>query len=196
MLFLTAHDDAMTKMANLLDESIDIYIERLRGRGAALPERARRKIPSGYMKPASWFKICAILDALPHHDYVWWLDADSLVVGKGGPYTLVSGDSTLYIASDGNGINCGIMAWRNCDEARESLWRIYDSYERFCGHPWWEQAPLMEFVGGLNVSHIPKPIFNAGPDDVTNESFIFHVAGKGPDEKLRLLTDKLAEIKT
>lgn len=196
MLFLTAHDSAMVAMGDLLDESLDLYAYRMSAMRIKPPERQRRLIPPGYPKPASWFKVRAILDALPHHDYVWWIDADALITGNVGPYAIVNGKQTLYISSDANGVNCGVMAWRNCHESREALWRIYENYERFCGHPWWEQVALREFVDQLTVCHLEKRITNSGPDDTSADSFIYHVPGKGPDEKIRLLTDKLAETKT
>lgn len=132
----------------------------------------------------SWAKVPLLLRLLPHYDYVQWIDADAMLIGEQDLVDVLR-PATLNISRDLNGINCGVMAWRNCPEAMNALRYIQDAYPRFADHPWFEQAVLMEFVDELEVSYQPKHLYNAYADDCCGNTLIRHWPGE-PNEK-RLL---------
>ncbi len=147
-------------------------------------------IPEDYERQPGWFKIGLTLKLLPDFDYVLTLDPDTLIVGK-SDFSQIIKPATLNIAKDANGINCGVMAWRNCPAAFDALNRLEALYPEFEGHIWNEQAALMTFVHELDVFYQPKSIWNAYPHfqpDVTDETMVVHWPG-GPQgqERARLM---------
>ncbi len=139
------------------------------------------RIPAFYPKIAGWFKIDAIRRALRSTDYVLWIDADALIVGTDDFRDLIH-PYTLNIAKDAHGINCGVMAWKNCLESFEALDRIEALHPKFAEHPWMEQAALHTFVDQLDVFYQPKHIWNAylggvGEADESADTMILHCLG-------------------
>jgi hypothetical protein len=179
LLLLTAFNEAFADIGELAIGSINAYRDRCRGINT-LPVTICGR---GQGHP-SWAKIGCIRANLPHYDYVQWIDADALILGQQDLRDLLK-PATLNIAKDGNGINCGVMAWRNCPEAFAALDRMEKAYERFKDHPWFEQAALMEFVDELDVHYQEKRIYNAYQHDFCAETLIRHWPGEPNDVRLR-----------
>lgn len=178
LLLLTAFNEAFEEIGGLAARSMRSYRERVPW--LWVTEMTLRT--NG--RPPSWGKLEHIRHFLPHYDYVQWLDADALILGQQDLRDLLK-PATLNIAKDANGINCGVMAWRNCPEAFAALDRMEKAYERFKDHPWFEQAALMEFVDELDVHYQEKRVYNAYQHDFCAETLIRHWPGEPNDVRLR-----------
>ncbi len=185
LLIATASNNAVRDWRDLCAESMERYCESHQD-----VQCASLSIPEDYERAPGWFKIGVIVEFLPKFDYVLTLDPDTLIVGN-RDFAEIIQPSTLNIAKDGNGINCGVMAWRNCSAAFDALNRLEALYPEFKGHIWNEQAALMTFVDELDVFYQPKSIWNAYPHfqpDVTDETMIVHWPGGPPgQERARLM---------
>lgn len=149
-----------------------------------------RPMPPTDGAPSSWGKIPLIHEHLKHDEFVLWIDSDALIVGEMDFRSLIQ-PTTLNISKDVNGINCGVMAWMNCQEAFDSLLRIQSMREQFKEHIWFEQAALMTFVDEINVTYLEKSVFNAYPEeasidfsDVSEQTQIIHWPGMSEDDRI------------
>lgn len=129
----------------LLDLALPGFARYAKRHGYTLVTRS----PSLLLRPASWYKIPALLDALDHFDEALWLDCDIAIV-----------DDTLDLAaeapagawqalvrhhtSDGEVPNGGV--WYVRQPARPALEAVWRSHE-YLVHPWWEQAALLGLLG-------------------------------------------------
>lgn len=181
MLFLTAYNTAFQVLGELCERSIRHHISKT-GKHHLVSER----IPSDYDRPASWYKVGAILRHLPDHDYVFWIDADALLVGDFDLRSWLS-PVPLNIAYDENGPNNGVAAWKNCKQSAAVLKLIDKLYPIYKEHPWFEQAVLHDIIDFLDHSVQPKEIFNAYPADMTKDSQIIHLPGMSIEERLPIM---------
>ena len=186
MLILTAHNSSHAEIGSLCVQSIARYCR-------AHPEARfiAHLIPDNYPRKASWYKIELIKRHLPDHDYVLWIDADALIVGSDDLASILK-PATLNISSDNNGINHGVVAWKNCEESFRAFDRIESLYPQFTEHIWFEQAALMTFVDELNVFYQPKEVFNAYQHDLCAKTQILHFPGMKTEERLPLMKGALA----
>ena len=158
-----------------------------------------------FPKPASWFKISALLlemESLCTH--IMWIDADTLILNQSFKIeTLLKEDKQLYISKDINGINCGVMIFKNTDFIKKLLHKIDSMCDKYLNHIWWEQAALMELLeqNYMSISdyleYVPQQIMNAYDrkllhtfEDgyVSNDTFILHLPSI--NNKQRILTLK------
>jgi len=160
-------------------------------------------------RPTSWYKIKIIekeFDA--GTDCVLYVDADTLLVNQQFDYeTLISTNHDIYFSMDSNGINCGVMIWRNTPLTREILKLWWDLPEHI-RHPntregCWEQSDFQHlFYSNLfdiqSVTGIVRQnILNAYKyetvsaywplGEVNAESFIFHCPGIPLAQKISLM---------
>jgi hypothetical protein len=93
----------------------------------------------------SWYKVQFILNEFNKgHEWVMWVDADTLLVNKNFDINqLIDKNSEVIISRDINGLNCGVMLWKKTTRTQEILKAIWDSLE-FLNHPWWEQAAFIK----------------------------------------------------
>jgi hypothetical protein len=185
MIICTAYNDAMKQVAVRCLDSIRWYCHRNPGTLFTVD-----RIPDDYPRNPSWYKLEVLEHHLQHHDLVLWVDADTLMFGD-NIQGILDHSATLNISQDLNGINCGVMAWRKCDEAFKAIARLHELYPDFKDHIWWEQAALMTFVDTLNVNYVPKQLFNAYPGEETLETRVLHFPGMNNAERYTLMT-KLA----
>lgn len=178
---------AFAEMAEMCEQSIRRYAEPFSN---IKPRRVLLNDPDG---KHSWDKLPHIRRALKHHDYVLWVDADALVIGD-QDITPMLGAETIFISGDHNGINCGVMAWRKCSQAFDTLIRMKAARDRLIEHIWFEQAALMELINGISVRKLPKPFFNAYPNDVNESSLILHWPGMSPEERLPLMRERFNDL--
>lgn len=188
MLILTAYNKEFAEIGDLCVRSIARYC-------ATRPwmRFQSRIIPDDYPRQPSWFKVGLIRDELPYTDYILWIDADALIIGEADFRQLIK-EATLNITKDQNGINNGVAAWRNCPEAYTVLNRIEGMYSTFKDHPWFEQAPLMEFVDELDVHYHDKEVLNAYQSDVSTRSQILHLPGTPNNERLKIMRKTLKKL--
>jgi hypothetical protein len=184
MLFLTCTNRAMMECAFYNIRSVERYLTKYPKYHFAV-----EAIPEGYDRPASWFKVQALLKHLPDHDFVFLLDADSLIIGKEDLGAILK-DSTLNIARDVHGINHGIAAWKNCPEAFWALETMHRGYEGKENHPWFEQSVLMEIEDQMNIHYQTKEVFNAYHGlDVSAKTQIVHLPGILNHDRLPIMAE-------
>jgi hypothetical protein len=152
-------------------------------------------ISESYPRHPSWFKVRALIEHLRNHEFVCWMDADAMMVKEIDWKFYTGGDSTCYITRDRNGLNCGVMIWRNCPKAFEALWEIYDSYEKFSQHPWYEQGALHTMAERIDIGPLPKTIFNSYPSDRSTDSCILHWPATKHDERLEAMKTELNKLR-
>lgn len=188
MLILTAFNRQMMECGVLCVRSIERYLTKH-------PQFhfAFEAIPEEYARPASWFKVPAILKHLPAHDFVLWVDADCILSGDGNLRDML-GDSTLNIARDHHGPNNGVAAWKNCPEAFYVLETVNRSYDKWIDAPWYEQHQIMEMEGQIQVTYQPKHIFNAYPEDTNSETIIRHWPGMLPSDRWPLMFEAYRKL--
>jgi galactosyl transferase GMA12/MNN10 family len=97
-------------------------------------------------RPIPWTKVLIVLELLddPEVEYVFWTDADSLIMNsdiklKG----FIDKRYDLVIATDNDHLNSGQFLIRNCDWSKDFLQRIY-AKEEFITNGWWEQASMID----------------------------------------------------
>lgn len=177
---LTGYNEAFVEIGDICANSLRRY-----GSNHGLPVSVE-SIPIDFPRPASWAKCDLILKHLSASDFVLWIDADAMIVGGLDIRGLLV-NSVLNIAKDANGINCGVMAWKNCMEAQRALMRMRDDPE---DHHWFEQNALMKFVDELEVHYQEKEVWNAYPEDRTERSLILHWPGRSIEERLPLMREE------
>jgi len=149
-------------------------------------------IPGDFQYPPSFFKLNVILSALSDSEQVLWIDADAMIVGK-KPMSELLANTTLNIARDENGPNCGVMAWTQTSESFQALERLLALRDEFKDHIWWEQAALMTFIDDLAVHWQEKRIFNAYQEDQCGETQILHIPGLHIHERTQILEEALTK---
>lgn len=173
---LTAFNKAFRHIGGICAHSIKTYAAA-QGLKAAI-----ETIPDDYPRPASWAKVGLIRKHLKEVDYVLWIDADALVIGNGSFQTIIE-PVTLNIAKDDNGINCGVMCWKNTPEAARTLDAIEALYDHYRDDPWFEQRALMALIEAGKpipegeIYYQPKHLFNAYPGEQTADTLILHFPG-------------------
>jgi glycosyl transferase family (putative galactosyltransferase) len=105
--------------------------------------------PRMLLRPASWYKVPALLRALDVYEEALWLDADVVIVDgsrdladevpEGAWQALVR-----HHTPDGEVPNGGV--WLVRPAMRETLEAIW-ARDRYLNHGWWEQAALLDLLG-------------------------------------------------
>lgn len=83
-------------------------------------------------RPASWSKLLAVLHHLPNYDWVFWIDADTVITNATIPmeWFIPAGERLDFIATlDSTGINAGVWLVRSSAWATSFLQRWWDSKE-------------------------------------------------------------------
>jgi hypothetical protein len=118
----------------------------------------------------SWSKVLFIRAELPRSEWVFWTDADALVMDSSVPLTRFIQDTTDVVLSGDpyNGmINAGHLFVRNTAWSDAFLERVYARVE-YLNHPWWENAALIALYREdpevrRHVVIVPNKLFNAYP---------------------------------
>lgn len=187
MTILTAYTDGQRELVEIQRKAAlkcGIAPERI----IAVP------IPHSYPKPPSWFRVRALLDHLPNHERILWLDTDAMLLKNPSSLLEEKGEHTLYVAQDHNGINNGVACWSNTPKAREALWRIYDSYDRFAQHPWFEQGALQTQAEEIDIGWMQKHIFNANEKEVTADTVVLHLPNRPHDVRVTIMQQYLRKL--
>jgi len=129
----------VTAYTSNIQELSDISYDSLVQYGTKHRIPVNRELLVNLERPASWYKIKCILDAFKHSEYVMWIDSDTIIVNYNFDITEILNSSEIYVSRDINGINCGVMIWKNTTNSIEILNKIWSMTE-FLNHHWWEQA--------------------------------------------------------
>jgi hypothetical protein len=136
-------------------------------------------------RPSAWSKIRFLEQELPACEWVFWTDADSLVMNRSVPLTWFLDDAyDLILSYDRfNGINTGNFFVRNTPWSQAFLKRVWQQ-EQFLHHPYWENAAVMALYAEdlecrRHISVVPNHLFNGYITDnsFVPGSFLVHFAG-------------------
>lgn len=108
-------------------------------------------------RPAAWSKILALLNHLKDYEWLYWSDADSLIMNMSIKLeSLIDNNFNMIISREvGSGnLNTGSFLIKNCVWSEKLLQRIYKQSD-FINHMWWEQAAL-KFVFAQDPSLLAK----------------------------------------
>jgi hypothetical protein len=136
-------------------------------------------------RPPAWSKVLFLLQELPHCDWLFWTDADSLVMNSAVPLTWFLDDAyDLVLSRDRyNGLNTGNFFVRNTAWARAFLERVYRQ-EQLVHHPLWENAAVLALYDQdpecrRHIAVVPNKLFNGYLTDGSYSpgDFLVHFAG-------------------
>lgn len=143
-------------------------------------------------RPISWSKIPLINRTLPKYDFVFWSDADAMVVNYDVRLEQMFGDfldtdKHMVVTRDVAGnINLGNFLIRNCPWSFELLRKVWEETQ-FLNNDWWENAAFIHLFGsdvGIREHTAVVPhdryTFNSYPhypNDYRKGDFIVHFAG-------------------
>lgn len=98
-------------------------------------------------RPIPWSKVLIILeifDKYPDCKWVFWTDADSLIMNSDVRLEdHIDQTYDMIAATDSGHLNSGQMLIRNCKWSKDFLSRIY-AKEEFINNGWWEQSAMMD----------------------------------------------------
>jgi hypothetical protein len=194
LLIVTGYNEAYRPAGELCVASMKRYCDRYPG-----IRYARWAMPDDYGCHPSWYKLRVLRHVLPHHDYVLWVDADAMIVGDADLREVIQ-PATINIAKDDNGINHGVVAYKNCLQSFDAILRMELMHDEFKDHQWFEQAALMTFIDELDVHYQPKLIWNAYPrevsgfGDVCPQTLIVHWPGMSIEERVPWMSDRLKTL--
>jgi galactosyl transferase GMA12/MNN10 family len=132
-------------------------------------------------RPPAWSKILILADLCVSRsvDWVFWTDADSVIVRPDWKMETLADDSAdLVVARDANGINTGVFLMRM---GGMTLNFLLDSYAltQYTYHRWWDQAAIRHTLDTgwpFRVKFADKKLINAYPDDFcAGHSAVIHV---------------------
>jgi hypothetical protein len=137
-------------------------------------------------RPASWSKLDFVREALRESDWVFWTDADSLVMNAAVPLAGFLDDTVdaVLSADPFSGLNAGAFLIRRTPWAFAFLDRIAAQTDRL-RHPWWETAAVLDLYRSeadvrRHAAVVPNKLFNGYPYEGGNYAagdFIVHFPG-------------------
>lgn len=133
------------------------------------------QIPDDYIRAASWAKVQYLITNLEEqaYNYILWIDADAII--NNSSYDILSildPSKYLYISTDFNGINAGVVLFKNNSYTLNLLYQIWNMTE-YLNHPWWEQAALGDLIEQnwrniqQYIKYIPNKEFNGYPSEIS-----------------------------
>ena len=150
-------------------------------------------------RPAAWSKILAILQVLPHYDWVLWNDSDTLVWDSGlGLKRFIADldEQVLVVQDDPVGINTGVFLVKNSPHIFSLLAKAYDQTQ-FDQHFLWEQIAIQKLLDDARttVPHVRLPIGSHAPQMQSIYNFesppwgggFLHLAGIRSDERIEIV---------
>lgn len=120
-------------------------------------------------RPPSWSKVTFIREELARAEWVFWTDADALVMNASVTVERFVQDSVDVVFSGDpyHGINCGHLLVRSTDWSASFLERVHARTE-FLHHPFWENAAVIALYKEdaevrCRTAVVPNKLFNGYP---------------------------------
>lgn len=158
-------------------------------------------------RPPAWSKILALLNHLKDYDWLYWSDADSLIMNMAIKLeSLIDNNFNMIISRevDCRNLNTGSFLIKNCIWSEKLLQRVYKQ-SNFINHRWWEQAAL-QFVFEQDPSLLAKVkvlhqralnshlLFGQAPEGFFKDGdFVLHFYG--PSQKELLMKTWIGKVK-
>ena len=177
LLVLTGYDDAYANVGDIGIPNKYRYCE--------LRNYAFNIVREGFdtSRPASWSKILFVKERLPHYDWIFWTDADSLIMNHEVKLTRFIDSSYDFIMALEN---AGQFFIRNSEWSFKWLDAIWNSTE-YIHHHWWENMAIsmLKNAGKGNpwypsIKNIPMHCehFNTWIEHYKPGDFLLHFAGQ------------------
>lgn len=145
-------------------------------------------------RPPSWSKIKLVRRNLTAYEWIFWTDADSLIMNPGIRLeSFLDTDADLVITDDQNGINAGQFFIRDSEASFKFLAEVWNRVE-FLHHDWCEQAAMAKVIEEgfpIKVCKLPQRSFNSYPQNYQTGDFLLHFAG--PENKVLMQKYKVAQ---
>ena len=167
-------------------------------------------------RPPSWGKLQLIRELMDTYEYVFWVDADAIIVDLDRDLLaeVDTAHSDIWFARhpqdrdpSATVLNAGVFVVRSTDWSRRLLTEVWNA-EQFIDHNWWENAALLDLlgysleppfakvresdwesrVGGLDLAWNSVPGYCESPTPVVN-----HHARSDHDNFERRLDDMAAD---
>lgn len=144
---------------------LDLSLPRFAAYAEAHDYDLHTEAPRMLLRPASWYKVPALLDLLEDYDEVLWLDADVVICDVGRDVAdEVPPDKwqalVRHHTPDGEVPNGGV--WYARPLLRDALLAIWQR-DRYLNHGWWEQAALLDLLG---YEHQQRPVRLVEPSEL------------------------------
>ncbi len=195
LLLLTGANERMAAVAAITGARAEEYAARHGYRCQCVT------FPPSTSRSPYWAKIAAVSAGLQQPDVEWvmWLDADAMIVNQEiAAASLLRSDADLLLASDHNGICCGIFLVRVCEWSR----RFFETLE-FLGPAGYRQDWLGDLQEQTTLRYLLKtfpshaahahmleqPVLNSYLETYQPGDFILHLGGLDNAVRLALLQD-------
>lgn len=147
--------------------------------------------------PASWNRLHVVNEWLPHYDWIFWTDADSLILDPTIRLERFIDDRVDFIpAGDEHGINCGAFFLRNSPMGRRILNHVRS--QPVVHEIPWEQKVFKEMlwhnVDILGATKFAGDIFNVNTW-AKAPGFMLHLWAKSHEERYQIVSDMLCKKK-
>jgi hypothetical protein len=135
-------------------------------------------------RPIPWSKILIIQKHLKDAEWIFWTDADSLIMNdKIKIETLIDNNYNFILSRDFNNYNTGQFLIKNCDWSFDFLDRVYKK-DIYINHSWWEQMAIIDILDNNSSDYnhtkiIPQNKINSYIDNYKSGDFIIHFPNKG-----------------
>lgn len=187
---ITAYDEVYTELAKLTINRNAAYALRWKWE-----YRIRRVFPE---RRAEWGKIKFLLDEIDNFDYLFWLDADAMIVKQNANLASIF-THELMICKDVNSYNAGVFGIKCGDYMKRFLrevWKQPDNRENEQGGMKNLIAQDWEGITG-KIRHLNANLFNAYPglNYRHGSSVIAHAPGCTMEEKIFRLSNLCQSLK-
>jgi mannan polymerase II complex MNN10 subunit len=153
-------------------------------------------------RPVPWSKVLFLQQHLPEYDWVFWSDADSLIMNYPTLLeSLVRTTADLILTRDINGLNSGSFLIRNCPWAQAFLAEVY-AQTQYLHDCWWENRAffwlLKAYRHRRHAKIVRQEILNSylyeasgvtGRRSFQPGDFVLHLPGLASELRLRLLRE-------
>jgi hypothetical protein len=153
------------------------------------------RIPNDSGRPAAWHKLDMVRRHLPYFDWVFWNDADTLIMNMGKKLEpLCDPEYNIITGSDDGGINTGNFLVGHSEIVTPLLIEKWWAQETFINHPLWEQKALSNLIendqlwnwrGMIKV--LPQREMNSYMCNYAPGDFLIHFAGYGSQDRDNLV---------
>ena len=147
-------------------------------------------------RPASWSKVLFVREHLPHFDWLFWTDADSLIMNSSMHLEkFIEDGCDLVLTHDDFGVgkyvvSMGQFLIRNCDWSMRFLDEVWEQ-KQFIHDRMWEQAAVQHLLETRDLSDrvcvVTQRRFNSYLHNYRKGDFLLHFAMQPPAAKRQLM---------
>ena len=147
-------------------------------------------------RPPSWSKVLFVKEQLPHFDWLFWTDADSLVMNNSMRLErFIEEGCDMVLTHDDFGVgryvvSMGQFLIRNCDWSMRFLDEVWEQ-KQFLRDRMWEQAAVQHLLTHRDPSDhvcvVTQRRFNSYLHNYRKGDFLLHFAMQEPEAKRHLM---------